>query len=86
MAVLSTIVVIAGAWCAASVATVALYAALRRRHVRRQRAALSVPVPVRAGADAGRVRGPGGRPAAPSGRPARMGRGRRFPPADLRTG
>ncbi|WP_404962240.1 hypothetical protein [Streptomyces sp. 147326] len=38
MAVLTTIAVILGAWCAAGVATAALYAALRARHVRRQRA------------------------------------------------
>ncbi|MDX3534559.1 hypothetical protein PV721_09280 [Streptomyces sp. MB09-01] len=38
MAVLTTIAVILGAWCAAAVATAALYAVLRARHVRRQRA------------------------------------------------
>ncbi|WP_407841108.1 hypothetical protein ACE1OC_39560 [Streptomyces sp. DSM 116496] len=72
MAVLSTILVILGAWCAASVATVALYAALRRLHVRRQRAAAAVPDAVRT------VRGsvPGARTGRP-GRPVRPGRAHR---------
>ncbi|MEU9084005.1 hypothetical protein [Streptomyces sp. NPDC048357] len=43
MAVLTTIAVILGAWCAAGVATAALYAVLRARHVRRQRALASTP-------------------------------------------
>ncbi|MFD9369454.1 hypothetical protein ACFWA6_17405 [Streptomyces sp. NPDC060020] len=43
MAVLTTIAVILGAWCAAGVATAALYAVLRARHVRRQRALASAP-------------------------------------------
>ncbi|MER6200257.1 hypothetical protein ABT234_23150 [Streptomyces sp. NPDC001586] len=43
MAVLTTIAVIFGAWCAAGVATAALYAVLRARHVRRQRALVSAP-------------------------------------------
>ncbi|MFJ6754577.1 MULTISPECIES: hypothetical protein [unclassified Streptomyces] len=38
MAVLTTIAVILGAWCAAALATAALYVVLRARHVRRQRA------------------------------------------------
>ncbi|MCY0930134.1 hypothetical protein OTB20_28875 [Streptomyces sp. H27-H1] len=82
MAVLSTIVVVLGAWCAASVATAALYFALRRLHVRRQWAAAAVP----GGAGAARSRGPGDRPlrtAHPSGR---SGWGRRVPPPDLQAG
>ncbi|MCP3757907.1 hypothetical protein [Streptomyces sp. TBY4] len=43
MAVLSTILMILGAWCAAGVLTAGLYAALRRLHVRRQRAAAVRP-------------------------------------------
>ncbi|WP_030719728.1 hypothetical protein [Streptomyces sp. NRRL F-2580] len=43
MAVLTTIAVILGAWCAVGVATAALYAVLRARHVRRQRALASAP-------------------------------------------
>lgn len=65
MAVLSTILVILGAWCAASVATAALYTALRRLHIRRQRAAAVVPGAVPA------VRG--AVPDAPMGRPGRPG-------------
>ncbi|MEU9374211.1 hypothetical protein AB0D94_10615 [Streptomyces sp. NPDC048255] len=41
MAVLTTIALILGAWCAASVVTAALYAALRSHQVRRQRAVAS---------------------------------------------
>ncbi|MEV7443294.1 hypothetical protein AB0O22_19515 [Streptomyces sp. NPDC091204] len=41
MAVLTTIAVILGAWCAAGVATAALYAVLRARHVRRRQARAS---------------------------------------------
>ncbi|MFD3696938.1 hypothetical protein ACFWUZ_12425 [Streptomyces sp. NPDC058646] len=37
MAALTTIAVVLGAWCAASVITAALYSALRCRQVRRQR-------------------------------------------------
>ncbi|MCX4775673.1 hypothetical protein [Streptomyces sp. NBC_01264] len=92
MAVLSTILVILVAWCAASVITAALYVALRHHHVRLQRAALAVP-----GARTGR---PGHlhrprrphrhhlhlrrhRPGHPSGR---SGWGRRVPPQDLQAG
>ncbi|WP_328929596.1 hypothetical protein OG429_36840 [Streptomyces sp. NBC_00190] len=42
MAVLTTIVVVLGAWCATSVITAALYTAVRTRHIRRQRATGSV--------------------------------------------
>ncbi|MFE9629552.1 hypothetical protein [Streptomyces sp. NPDC006463] len=42
MAVLTTIVVVLGAWCAVSVITAALYSAVRACHVRRQRAMASV--------------------------------------------
>ncbi|MGW0748781.1 hypothetical protein [Streptomyces sp. NPDC002587] len=42
MAVLTTIVVVLGAWCAVSVVTAALYAAVRGRHVRRQRTVATV--------------------------------------------
>ncbi|MFJ8011499.1 hypothetical protein [Streptomyces sp. NPDC096339] len=38
MAVLTTISVVLGAWCAAGIMTAALYAAVRGRRVRRQRA------------------------------------------------
>ncbi|MFB6521517.1 hypothetical protein [Streptomyces sp. NPDC056401] len=69
MAVLSTILVILGAWCAVSVATAALYTALRRLHVRRQRAAAAVPDAVRT------VRG--SVPYARTGRPVRSGRAHR---------
>ncbi|WP_327250617.1 hypothetical protein [Streptomyces sp. NBC_01244] len=64
MAVLSTILVILGAWCAASVVTAALYAALRRLHVRRQRVTAALPDAARAA----RCAGPGvrtGRPGLP---------------------
>ncbi|MFD7096890.1 hypothetical protein [Streptomyces xanthophaeus] len=49
MAVLSTIAVVLGAWCAASVLTAALYVGLRTGMVRRQRALASVPRPVAGG-------------------------------------
>ncbi|MEV7520481.1 hypothetical protein [Streptomyces sp. NPDC091371] len=39
MSVLPTIAVVLAVWCAAGLVTAALYAALRGRHVRRQRAA-----------------------------------------------
>ncbi|MFZ3492558.1 hypothetical protein ACODT5_04840 [Streptomyces sp. 5.8] len=70
MAVLSTILVILGAWCAASVVTAALYSTLRRLHVRRQRATGAGPA---SGRDsvyaAARCAGPGVR----TGRPGRPG-------------
>ncbi|MCX5409555.1 hypothetical protein OHA37_37570 [Streptomyces sp. NBC_00335] len=84
MAVLSTILLILGAWCAASLATVAAYAAIRRLHVRRQRAA-SAPV----GAGAARGRAQRRRPRLPAHRSGRSGRSdpdRRVPPADLQAG
>ncbi|WP_327308844.1 hypothetical protein OG730_39610 [Streptomyces sp. NBC_01298] len=86
MAVLSTILLVLGAWCAASLATVAAYAAVRGLHVRRQRAAASAPV------GAGAARGDGRRrrtlrPAHRSGRgPGRSDADRRVPPADLQAG
>lgn len=97
MAVLSTILVILGAWCAASAATAALYAALRRSHVRRQRAAAAVPDAVGTARDVApgartgrpcRSTGPGRtvRPARPSGRTGRSGWGRGMPPPDLQAG
>ncbi|WP_411102942.1 hypothetical protein [Streptomyces sp. cmx-4-9] len=44
MAVLTTLAVVLGAWCAASIMTAALYTALRSHQVRRQRAtACAVP-------------------------------------------
>ncbi|MFJ7272436.1 hypothetical protein ACIQV3_38395 [Streptomyces sp. NPDC099050] len=80
MAVLSTILVILVAWCAASVITAALYTALRRRHVRLQRAAAAGP-----GSRTGRPRRlhRQHRPAHPSGR---SGWERRVPPPDLQAG
>ncbi|MFB6613870.1 hypothetical protein ACFCV9_06600 [Streptomyces sp. NPDC056367] len=41
MAVLTTISVVLGAWCAAGIMTAALYAAVRGRRIRRQRAMAS---------------------------------------------
>lgn len=81
MAVLSTILVILGAWCAASVVTAALYAALRRLHVRRRRVTAALPDAV----GTARCAGPGvrtgraglpGQPAhsGPSGSSGRSGR------------
>lgn len=70
MAVLSTILVILGAWCAASVVTAALYSALRRLHVRRQRATGAGPASVGDSVyAAARCAGPGVR----TGRPGRSG-------------
>ncbi|MFD6891661.1 hypothetical protein [Streptomyces sp. NPDC059957] len=70
MAVLSTILVILGAWCAASVVTAALYSALRRLHVRRRRATGALPASAYDPAyTAARCAGPGGR----TGRPGRSG-------------
>ncbi|MFE4636891.1 hypothetical protein ACFRJ1_26380 [Streptomyces sp. NPDC056773] len=77
MAVLRTILMILGAWCAAGVLTAGLYAALRRLHVRRQRAAAAVrpggPVAAARGARPGRA----GRLHRPL-RPLRLRRPHRF--------
>ncbi|MFZ3474699.1 hypothetical protein ACODT3_02575 [Streptomyces sp. 4.24] len=52
MALLTTLAVILVVWCAAGLATATLYAAVRTRHVRRQRA--RVPLRPRHGALPGR--------------------------------
>ncbi|MFI5764953.1 hypothetical protein ACIA8F_29000 [Streptomyces sp. NPDC051563] len=65
MAVLSTILVVLGAWCAASVVTAALYTVLRRLHVRQQRASAALPDVPRAA--------PVAQPGARTGLPGRAG-------------
>ncbi|MFD5145316.1 hypothetical protein [Streptomyces sp. NPDC058401] len=80
MAVLSTILAVLGAWCAASVVTAALYTALRRLHVRQQRAAAAVPDVPRAAP----VAEPGARTVR-TGRPVRLHRSQRLHRLHLRS-